>query len=184
MRLHPEKTRVVHITEGFEFLGFRFWREDRGLHLQPRIRAVQALRDKVRWLTRRKQPRRRSCGPVESGASGLAAVFPYRRSAETGMAVGPLGSPETAGLHGQTRAHRELAAIRGSLLLSPLGPLLSSEGFLMIHGSAWSRAAYGRSVRAVWQSGPSERSLVRLDTQALDHHIDSDPTFSVRGIPR
>ena len=58
LRLHPEKTRVVHITEGFEFLGFRFWREDRGLHLQPRIRAVQALRDKVRWLTRRKQPRR------------------------------------------------------------------------------------------------------------------------------
>jgi hypothetical protein len=56
--LHPEKTRIVYITEGFEFLGFRFWRDDRGLHLQPRARAVQALRDKIRWMTRRKQQRR------------------------------------------------------------------------------------------------------------------------------
>jgi len=58
LRLHPQKTRIVHIAEGFEFLGFRFWRDDRGLHLQPRARAVRALRDKVRWVTRRKQPRR------------------------------------------------------------------------------------------------------------------------------
>jgi RNA-directed DNA polymerase len=58
LRLHPAKTRVVHITEGFEFLGFRFWRDDEGLHLQPRARAIQRLRDKVRHLTRRNQPRR------------------------------------------------------------------------------------------------------------------------------
>jgi len=37
LRLHPAKTRVVHITEGFEFLGFRFWRDEEGLHLQPRV---------------------------------------------------------------------------------------------------------------------------------------------------
>ncbi len=58
LRLHPQKTRVVHITEGFEFLGFRFWRDDEGLHLQPRARAIQRFRDKVRHLTRRNQPRR------------------------------------------------------------------------------------------------------------------------------
>jgi group II intron reverse transcriptase/maturase len=58
LRLHPAKTRVVHITEGFEFLGFRFWRDDEGLHLQPRARAIQRLRDKVRHFTRRNQPRR------------------------------------------------------------------------------------------------------------------------------
>jgi len=58
LRLHPTKTRVVHITGGFEFLGFRFWRDDKGLHLQPRARAIQRLRDKVRHLTRRNQPRR------------------------------------------------------------------------------------------------------------------------------
>jgi len=58
LRLHPAKTRVVHITEGFEFLGFRYWRDEEGLHLQPRARAIQRLRDKVRHLTRRTQPRR------------------------------------------------------------------------------------------------------------------------------
>jgi len=58
LRLHPAKTRVVHITEGFEFLGFRFWRDDEGLHLQPRAQAIQRLRDKVRHLTRRNQPLR------------------------------------------------------------------------------------------------------------------------------
>jgi len=34
----------------------------------------------------------------------------------------------------------------------------------MTHRSAWGRAAYGRSIRAVRQSGPSERSLVRLNS--------------------
>ncbi len=58
LRLHPQKTRVVHITEGFEFLGFRFWRDDRGLHLQPRARAVQRVKEKIRHLTRRLRPLR------------------------------------------------------------------------------------------------------------------------------
>lgn len=36
-RWHPEKTQMVHITEGFEFSGFRFW-QDPGLHWPPRGR--------------------------------------------------------------------------------------------------------------------------------------------------
>ncbi len=58
LRLHPHKTRIVHITEGFEFLGFRFWRDEQGLHLAPRARAVQQVREKIRQITRRRQPRR------------------------------------------------------------------------------------------------------------------------------
>ena len=58
LQLHPQKTRVVHITEGFEFLGFRFWRDAEGLHLQPRARAVQQVKEKIRYHTRRLQPRR------------------------------------------------------------------------------------------------------------------------------
>lgn len=58
LRLHPHKTRIVHITEGFEFLGFRFWRDEQGLHLEPRAQAVQRLKEKVRYITRRRQPRR------------------------------------------------------------------------------------------------------------------------------
>jgi group II intron reverse transcriptase/maturase len=58
LRLHSHKTRIVHITEGFEFLGFRLWRDEQGLHLEPRARAVQRVKEKIRQLTRRKQPRR------------------------------------------------------------------------------------------------------------------------------
>jgi group II intron reverse transcriptase/maturase len=58
LQLHPHKTRIVHITEGFEFLGFRFWQDKQGLHLQPRARAVQGLKEKIRHITRRRQPRR------------------------------------------------------------------------------------------------------------------------------
>jgi hypothetical protein len=39
----------------------------------------------------------------------------------------------------------------------------------MTHRSAWGRAAYGKSIRAVRQSGPSERSLVRLNEFVLGH---------------
>ena len=58
LRLHPQKTRIVHIAEGFEFLGFRFWRDDQGHHLQPRARAVQRVKEKVRQITRRLRPLR------------------------------------------------------------------------------------------------------------------------------
>jgi group II intron reverse transcriptase/maturase len=58
LELHPQKTRIVHIMEGFEFLGFRLWRDEQGLHLQPRARVVQRLKDKVRQFTRRRLPRR------------------------------------------------------------------------------------------------------------------------------
>jgi RNA-directed DNA polymerase len=58
LQLHPQKTRIVHITEGFEFLGFRFWRDIEGLHLQPRARAVRHIKEKIRYHTRRNQPMR------------------------------------------------------------------------------------------------------------------------------
>jgi group II intron reverse transcriptase/maturase len=84
LRLHPQKTRIVHITEGFEFLGFRFWQDDQGLHLQPRARAVQRLKEKVRYLTRRLQPRRvdqlvAALNPVVRGWGGYFRIGELRR---------------------------------------------------------------------------------------------------------
>ena len=54
LRLSPEKTRVVHIDEGFDFLGFHIRRRrKRGTQKQcvyttPSRKAVQAAKDKVR----------------------------------------------------------------------------------------------------------------------------------------
>ena len=60
LRLSPEKTRVVHIDEGFDFLGFHIRRRmrKRGTQKQcvyttPSKKAVQAAKDKVREKTRR-----------------------------------------------------------------------------------------------------------------------------------
>lgn len=59
LRLAPEKTRVVHMDEGFDFLGFHIRRQrKRGttkhyVYTKPSRKAVQAIRDKVRDRTRR-----------------------------------------------------------------------------------------------------------------------------------
>jgi RNA-directed DNA polymerase len=73
--LHPEKTRIVHVTDGFEFLGYKIKR-GKGLRMSahkwsskanqlnlyaiPRQRAVDRFKDQIRNLTRRKAPVRLS----------------------------------------------------------------------------------------------------------------------------
>jgi len=72
VRLHPEKTRIVHVRHGFEFLGYKIKRGARPLRLPankirsgtrqgalyayPRERSVQRFMDQVRRLTRRRVP--------------------------------------------------------------------------------------------------------------------------------
>lgn len=62
LRVHPEKTRIVHVSQGFEFLGYkiglgrglRFKQGGSGLYAIPRQRSVDRFKDKVRALTRRR----------------------------------------------------------------------------------------------------------------------------------
>jgi RNA-directed DNA polymerase len=62
LRVHPEKTRIVHVSQGFEFLGYkiglgrglRFKQGGSGLYAIPRQRSVDRFKDKVRTLTRRR----------------------------------------------------------------------------------------------------------------------------------
>jgi RNA-directed DNA polymerase len=51
LRMHPEKTKVVHFDEGFRFLGFDFWKE----YLVLPDAKVKKYKDKVRTITRRQQ---------------------------------------------------------------------------------------------------------------------------------
>jgi RNA-directed DNA polymerase len=59
LRLAPEKTRVVHIDEGFDFLGYHIRRmRKRGtskhyVYTKPSRKAIQAIRDKVKAKTYR-----------------------------------------------------------------------------------------------------------------------------------
>jgi RNA-directed DNA polymerase len=60
LRLSPAKTRIVHMADGFDFLGFRIqWRRKRGTVNQWHVytfiadRPVRQVKDKIRALTRR-----------------------------------------------------------------------------------------------------------------------------------
>jgi group II intron reverse transcriptase/maturase len=55
LKLHSSKTRIVHITKGFEFLGFLF-RRSASLYVIPRPKALCQIREKVRNITRRGNP--------------------------------------------------------------------------------------------------------------------------------
>jgi RNA-directed DNA polymerase len=72
VELHSEKTRIVHIREGFEFLGYKIKRGGRPLKLAesriksgaktgslyayPRDKSVQHFKEQIRKLTRRRAP--------------------------------------------------------------------------------------------------------------------------------
>jgi len=53
LKLHPEKTELTNFGKGFVFLGYEFiaWRYKR-----PRKKAIDRFKDRVREITRRKQP--------------------------------------------------------------------------------------------------------------------------------
>jgi RNA-directed DNA polymerase len=59
LRLSPAKTRIVHMSEGFDFLGFHIrWDRKRGtnkwyVYTFPAKRALQSVKAKIRALTRR-----------------------------------------------------------------------------------------------------------------------------------
>ncbi|MBW7454736.1 group II intron reverse transcriptase/maturase [Paenibacillus sepulcri] len=51
LRMHPEKTKVVHFDDGFRFLGFDFWKD----YLIVPDTKVKKYKDKIRQATRRQQ---------------------------------------------------------------------------------------------------------------------------------
>ena len=72
--LNPEKTRIVHVAHGFEFLGFKIQRgkgkfqlarsriksklNRRNLYAIPTQKSLDRFKDQIRTLTRRKIPLR------------------------------------------------------------------------------------------------------------------------------
>ena len=70
--LHTEKTRIVHVRYGFEFLGYKIKQGQRPLRLQasqigsgihggaryafPRAKSIRHFKDQIRQRTRRKAP--------------------------------------------------------------------------------------------------------------------------------
>ena len=89
LRLSEEKTRVCHIDEGFDFLGWRIQRrrlarpnrQAGGLHLPVEEGARLDHRTRCGSLTRRATTSnaRRPAAPAQPGAAGLVQLLPSRR---------------------------------------------------------------------------------------------------------
>src|SRR5271167_1082983 len=73
VQLHPQKTRIVHVQQGFDFLGYRIVRTSgkskiprgmiqrwnpKGLIAYPTRKSIRRFRDRVRMLTRRSAQRK------------------------------------------------------------------------------------------------------------------------------
>ena len=92
LRLSAEKTRVCHIDEGFDFLGWRIQRQSwhgrpgkRVLYTYPSKKALRAVMAKVRSLTRRNQHRNLAdlLRAVNRTLQGWCAYFRHGVSART-----------------------------------------------------------------------------------------------------
>ena len=86
LRLAPEKTRVVHIDEGFDFLGYHIRRmRKRGtqkyyVYTKPSRKAIQAIKDKVKaktYRSTRHMELEELITSVNRSLAGWAAYFRY-----------------------------------------------------------------------------------------------------------
>ena len=95
LRLSPEKTRVVHMSEGFDFLGFHIqWRRKRGtnkwyVYTFIADRPIRSVKAKIRALTHRtsQQDLRDRADPAQPDHARMGQLLPARRRASTPSAT-------------------------------------------------------------------------------------------------
>jgi RNA-directed DNA polymerase len=85
LNLSPEKSRIAHLEEGFDFVGWHY----RGNRRWPRQKSVKALRLKLREKTRRLRPGSMEaiCGEMKPILRGW---FNYFRNGNSGQTFGQL----------------------------------------------------------------------------------------------
>ena len=108
VQLHPQKTRIVHVRQGFEFLGYKIKRGQKQLRLPPgkirsgvqpgalyaypREKSIRHFMDQVRALTSRRVPLRTTelieeLNPVLR-AGDITTSEPTSESSSTGSTAG------------------------------------------------------------------------------------------------
>ena len=112
VQLHPQKTRIVHVRQGFEFLGYKIKRGQRQLRLlpgkirsgvqpgalyaYPREKSIRHFMDQVRALTMRRVPLKtkeliEELNPVLRGGA-ITTSEPTSERSFTGSTVGLCGA--------------------------------------------------------------------------------------------
>jgi group II intron reverse transcriptase/maturase len=77
LTMHPEKTRVVSVASGFEFLGFHYFRDPKsdGMIKEVRLKSVHRFRDAIRQRT----PRLIAQKPVKARHVGVRRLRKNKR---------------------------------------------------------------------------------------------------------
>ena len=85
LNLSPEKSRIAHLDDGFDFVGWHY----QGHQRWPRQKSVKALRLKLREKTRRLRP-----GPMDAICGEMKPIlrgwFNYFRNGNSGQVLGKL----------------------------------------------------------------------------------------------
>jgi group II intron reverse transcriptase/maturase len=153
LALHPEKTRTVdHETEPFEFLGFFIHRK----YLHPRKKSVEAFKSRVRYLTRRQQPRNLQMviwhlNPVVRGFMNYFFLANMKGLSErldgwVRMRLRCFIEKKRAVKHQNRRISNRYLAEAG---LVSLLSLYEIAAVLPATGQPYRKAVYGKSVRTV-----------------------------------
>ena len=127
----PEKTRLTTINEGFDFLGYTFWRK----YIFPSDKSLGKFKDKVRIITRRQQPRNinmvvKKLAPV---LIGWGNYFMLRDGATRFKELERDVAQAAALVHREeVRAHRDVPYEIPQLLLQGIG---ASELVRYIHAT-------------------------------------------------
>lgn len=81
LELHPEKTRVVHLDEGFDFLGWHY----QGRKRWPRDKSEKAIHNRLKEKTRRNRPDgvEKICAEIRPILRGICNYFRNGNSAHT-----------------------------------------------------------------------------------------------------
>lgn len=81
LELHPDKTRVVHYDEGFDFLGWHY----KGERRWPRGKSEKAIRNRIKDKTRRNRPDsiEKICAELEPILRGVYNFFRNGNSGNT-----------------------------------------------------------------------------------------------------
>jgi group II intron reverse transcriptase/maturase len=153
LRLHPEKTRMVHHKEGtFDFVGFLVHRR----YLWPRIKSLDKFKDRVKFLTRRQQPQNaqeviRDLNYAVRGFGNYFRVADVKGLFENldgwiRMRLRCFMEKKKAVKHQNYRISNNVLAAMGLVSLSTLK---AEYSLLPAMGQPYRKAVYGKSVRTV-----------------------------------
>lgn len=80
LEVSPEKTRVTHIDEGFDFLGFNFRKYKGKLLIKPSKASVHSPLERVRDLIKAHKPATQTefAGKAQSAFARMGALLPER----------------------------------------------------------------------------------------------------------